>query len=111
MTYKIPLPKYETHRLDPKLLPTETITNKEEMEDLYRKMMTIRRIEIACDECYKRGEIRGFCHLYDGEEATATGIEAGITWDDYLITAYREHGNAYLRGISIHQIMAEMMAK
>jgi len=66
VTYKITLPKYETHRLDPKLLPTEAITTKEEMEKYYRQMVTIRKFEIACTDCYARGDIRGFLHLYDG---------------------------------------------
>jgi len=66
VTYKIPLPKYETHRLDPKLLPTEAITTKEEMEKFYRDLVTIRKFELASAECYRRGEIRGFLHLFEG---------------------------------------------
>ena len=74
-------------------------------------MLVCRRMEIAADNLYKNKEIRGFCHLYDGQEAIAMGIEAAITFDDPLITAYRDHCQAYFRGISVYAIMAEMLGK
>ena len=58
----------------------------------FHEMATIRRLEILSDQLYKKREIRGFCHLYDGQEAIATGMEAGMTRDDCVITAYRCHG-------------------
>ena len=62
------------------------------MMGYFHEMATIRRLEILSDQLYKKREIRGFCHLYDGQEAIATGMEAGMTRDDCVITAYRCHG-------------------
>lgn len=71
----------------------------------------MRRMEIVCDNLYKNKEIRGFCHLYDGQEGVAMGIESAQTFDDPIITAYRDHCQAYLRGISIYEIFCEMLGK
>ncbi len=77
----------------------------------YRQMLAIRRMEEKAAQLYTQQKIRGFLHLYIGQEATGVGIEAAIRKEDYLITGYREHGNAYLRGIPMRQIMAELMGK
>ena len=77
----------------------------------YTEMATMRRLEILSDMLYKKREIRGFCHLYDGQEAVSQGMEAGMTRQDCLITAYRCHTQAYARGDSTYKILAEMMAK
>jgi len=58
-------------------------------------------MEIECDNLYKQRLIKGFCHLYDGQEAVIEGIEAALTHQDGLITSYRSHGAAYTRGISV----------
>jgi len=70
-----------------------------------------RRVEIACDEIYKKKEVRGFCHLMDGQEAVNVGVEAGITKEDHLITAYRCHGFLLGRGETPERLIAEMMGK
>jgi pyruvate dehydrogenase E1 component alpha subunit len=77
----------------------------------YRQMLAIRRMEEKASQLYTQQKIRGFLHLYIGQEATGVGIQAAIRKEDYLITGYREHGNAYLRGIPMRQIMAELMGK
>lgn len=74
-------------------------------------MATCRRLEINSDMLYKKREIRGFCHLADGQEAIGVGCEAGMTRNDAIITAYRNHTQAYARGISTYQILAEMMGR
>ncbi len=78
---------------------------------MYRTMQAIRRLETACDQLYKAKKIRGFCHLSTGQEAIATGMEAAMTRDDAIITAYRCHGFAYTRGASATAIIAELMGK
>ena len=68
-------------------------------------------MEIVSDNLYKNKLIHGFCHLYDGQEAVALGTEEGVTFDDPLITAYRDHCQAWKRGISVYEIIAEMLGK
>lgn len=78
---------------------------------MFTNMANMRRLEIVSDQLYKKREIRGFCHLYDGQEAIAEGMERGMTRKDAIITAYRDHCQAYARGDSTYRILAEMMAK
>ena len=74
-------------------------------------MFTIRRIEIACDGEYKSRRIRGYLHLYDGQEAIAAGTEAALTRDDDWITSYRCHGAAFVRGCTPVQIFSELFGR
>eukprot|EP01015_Nassula_variabilis_P030663 TRINITY_DN6777_c0_g1_i1.p1 TRINITY_DN6777_c0_g1~~TRINITY_DN6777_c0_g1_i1.p1 ORF type:complete len:415 (+),score=119.31 TRINITY_DN6777_c0_g1_i1:66-1310(+) len=108
---EVTLPKFDLHRLDQSLVPKTIKVPREEALRFFREMTTSRRMEIACDALYKTKEIRGFCHLYDGQEAVATGIEAALTFEDPLITAYRDHCQAYLRGKSPYQVIAELLGK
>lgn len=107
----VKLPPVTTHKFDAALLPTEVVTGKEELLKYFNDMFTIRRIEITSDTYYKNAEIRGFCHLCDGQEGIYVGMEAGVTYEDCLITAYRDHGAAYMRGETPHAIFAEMFGK
>ena len=78
---------------------------------LLRDMIRIRRFEEKSAELYSAGKIRGFLHLYIGEEAVATGAMRALLPQDAIFATYREHGHALLRGISAGAIMAEMYGK
>ena len=78
---------------------------------LLREMLRIRRFEEKCAELYSAGKIRGFLHLYIGEEAVAVGAMQALTADDAVVATYREHGHALARGISMNALMAEMYGK
>jgi pyruvate dehydrogenase E1 component alpha subunit len=98
---------FETHRLDS--APSNEITmTKEELLGHFKLMYTMRRMEITCDNEYKARNIRGFCHLYDGQEAVATGIQAAFDAEDSWITSYRCHCIALLRGGSVKTVLAEL---
>ncbi len=79
--------------------------------DLLRTMLVIRSFEERCVELYSAAQIRGFLHLYIGEEAVATGVTATLREDDAVVSTYREHGHAIAKGIGLGPIMAEMLGK
>uniref|UniRef100_H2YR07 Pyruvate dehydrogenase E1 component subunit alpha n=1 Tax=Ciona savignyi TaxID=51511 RepID=H2YR07_CIOSA len=74
-------------------------------------MQVIRQMELKADQLYKQKVVRGFCHLYDGQEACCVGIEASLTQKDDVITAYRAHGWAYIRGVPVSNILAELFGR
>ena len=78
---------------------------------LLRAMLRIRRFEETCFELYQREKIRGFMHLYDGEEAVSVGVIAALQPDDAIVATYREHGQALARGIGMNALMAELYGK
>jgi 2-oxoisovalerate dehydrogenase E1 component len=78
---------------------------------LLRGMIRIRRFEEKCYELYTQEKIRGFLHLYDGEEAVAVGIAAALEPRDRVVSTYREHGHALARGLSMESALAEMYGK
>lgn len=78
---------------------------------LLRAMLRVRRLEERCAELYQAEKIRGFLHLYIGEEAVAAGVVQALTADDAVVATYREHGHALLRGVSARAILAEMYGK
>ena len=78
---------------------------------LLREMLRIRRFEERCAERYSKGDIRGFLHLYVGEEAVAVGVMQALRPDDAIVATYREHGHALVRGIGADAIMAEMFGR
>jgi pyruvate dehydrogenase E1 component alpha subunit len=80
-------------------------------KELLRSMLIQRRFEERCAEAYALGKIGGFCHLYIGQEAISTGTMSMLRPDDYVITAYRDHGQALARGITPRAIMAELFGK
>lgn len=78
---------------------------------MLREMLLVRRFEEKAAEAYALGKIGGFCHLYIGQEAVATGVSAALRDDDYVISSYREHGQALVRGVSPKACMAELFGK
>uniref|UniRef100_A0A673KR33 Pyruvate dehydrogenase E1 component subunit alpha n=1 Tax=Sinocyclocheilus rhinocerous TaxID=307959 RepID=A0A673KR33_9TELE len=102
--------KCDVHKLE-EGPPLQAVLTREEGLQYYRTMQTIRRMELKADQLYKQKIIRGFCHLYDGQEACAVGIEAGINLSDHLITAYRAHGYTLTRGGTVREIMAELTGR
>jgi pyruvate dehydrogenase E1 component alpha subunit len=76
-----------------------------------RQMLLIRRFEEKAGEAYSLGKIGGFCHLYIGQEAVAVGAISALRPDDYITSAYREHGQALARGIPARAVMAELFGK
>lgn len=78
---------------------------------LLTEMIRIRRFEERCVELYSGALIRGFLHLYIGEEAIASGVMAALEPDDAVVATYREHGHAIAKGIGMGPIMAEMFGR
>jgi pyruvate dehydrogenase E1 component alpha subunit len=87
----------------------EVEVTKEMLINMYRDMTTMRRMEMAADALYKAKLIRGFCHLAIGQEAVSVGIESAITPNDQLITSYRCHPFAVLRGGSVKGVLSELL--
>ena len=78
---------------------------------LLREMLRIRCFEDRCAELYSAGSIRGFLHLYNGEEGIAVGVMQALRAEDAIAGTYREHGHAIARGISLRSLMAELFGK
>jgi len=78
---------------------------------LLRDMLRVRRLEEQCAQLYGAGKIRGFLHLYIGEEATGVGAIHALDADDNIVATYREHAHALLRGMDMGVLMAEMYGK
>jgi pyruvate dehydrogenase E1 component alpha subunit len=85
--------------------------DKQKELDLYYQMVLIRRLEERGAELYQAGKIGGFMHLYIGQEAVSTGLISARQPQDRVITAYRDHGVAINCGISVNQVMAELLGK
>ena len=79
--------------------------------ELLRSMLLQRRFEERCAEAYALGKIGGFCHLYIGQEAVSTGTISMLRPDDYVITTYRDHGQALARGMTPRAVMAELFGR
>ncbi|MGO9321536.1 MAG: pyruvate dehydrogenase (acetyl-transferring) E1 component subunit alpha [Solirubrobacteraceae bacterium] len=78
---------------------------------LLSQMLRVRRFEEKCVELYSAAKIRGFMHLYIGEEAVAAGVMEALEPEDAIVATYREHGHALVRGVPAGSIMAEMYGK
>jgi pyruvate dehydrogenase E1 component alpha subunit len=84
---------------------------RDEALDIYRKMQSIRRLETSAGNLYKEKIVRGFCHLYSGQEAVAVGMKASMRQQDNIISAYRVHGWTHLMGVSVNGVLAELTGK
>jgi pyruvate dehydrogenase E1 component alpha subunit len=84
---------------------------RERARALLGEMLRIRRFEEKCAELYQAGKIRGFLHLYIGQEAVAAGVMPELETDDAIVATYREHGHALARGVDAGAVMAEMFGK
>jgi len=109
VTINLPSDSFEGYNLEVPELSFDT--EKETLLQMYKDMIIVRRMEMAADALYKAKKIRGFCHLSVGQEAIAVGIEHAITKEDTVITSYRCHGFAYLRGASVKEVLGELMGK
>ena len=85
--------------------------SRQHVLELLRQMLRIRRFEERSAELYQQEKIRGFLHLYIGEEAVAVGVTQALAAEDAIVATYREHGHALARGISMNAVMAEMYGK
>ncbi|MDA1188086.1 MAG: pyruvate dehydrogenase (acetyl-transferring) E1 component subunit alpha [Chloroflexi bacterium] len=85
--------------------------DKSQVQELYRQMQLIRQFEEECSRLYMQGKIRGFLHLYIGEEAVAVGAIPTLKPQDYIVSHYRDHGHALVRGLDPRAVMAELMGK
>ncbi|MEX2598430.1 MAG: pyruvate dehydrogenase (acetyl-transferring) E1 component subunit alpha [Dehalococcoidia bacterium] len=99
-------------------MPAKTATktkkaapNKQELLDLYRTMKLIRLFEETAGQQYMHGKIRGFLHLYIGQEAIAAGAISVLSPEDYVYTHYRDHGHALAKGINPNAAMAELFGR
>lgn len=108
MTVSIPI-AFEAHRIDP---PDQFVeTSGTEIVAMFTQAYLMRRLEIASDVLYKGKFIRGFCHLYDGQEAVCVGMEAALTKEDAIVTSYRDHCTHLGRGGTPLEVMAELMGR
>ncbi len=91
--------------------PAADAASAEHARTLLEQMLLVRRFEEKCAELYSASKIRGFLHLYIGEEAVAVGVLQALTPDDAVVATYREHGHALIRGVPAEAVMAEMYGR
>src|SRR5438128_2918236 len=89
----------------------EKASDAELNRTMLHSMLLQRRFEERCAEAYALGKIGGFCHLYIGQEAVSTGTLSMLRPDDYVITTYRDHGQALARGMTPRAVMAELFGR
>ncbi|SPP79020.1 pyruvate dehydrogenase E1 component subunit alpha, mitochondrial-like [Drosophila guanche] len=105
------LPKdFKLHRLNAGPARAVAIM-KSQAREYYRQLLTVRLLESAASRLYKEQLVRGFCHLYMGQEACAVGIRAAMRSNDKLITGYRVHGWAYMMGVSARGVLGELTGR
>lgn len=78
---------------------------------MYRQMQAIRRLETSAGNLYKEKAVRGFCHLYSGQEAVAVGMKASMRPQDNIISAYRVHGWTHLMNVPVAGVLCELTGR
>ncbi len=101
---------YKFYKIHAKV-PLESKVTRAQALQMYERMAMIRRIETASGNLYKEKFIRGFCHLYSGMEGVAVGLKTAMQKQDTIITSYRDHGWAYLMGVSPAGVLAELTGR
>jgi len=89
----------------------EVKTTRAELLSFYKQMQLIRQVENISNNMYRKQQIRGFLHIYSGQEAVAIGMESALTFNDSIITAYRDHGHALARGETAKTVLGELVGK
>ena len=107
---QLELSKYKYHKLETSIPTTATLT-ADEAREMYMNMAIIRRMETQASNMYKEKVIRGFCHLYSGQEAICVGLKAAMQPQDSVITAYRAHGWTYVMGVSVEGVLSELTGR
>ena len=100
---------FETYLVDPP--EAKATATRDELLYYYTLMYKMRRMEIAGDTLYKGKFVKGFCHLYDGQEAICVGMEAAITHNDSVVTSYRDHCQQLARGDTVEGVLSELLGK
>ncbi|KAL6049283.1 Pyruvate dehydrogenase E1 component subunit alpha-2, mitochondrial [Balamuthia mandrillaris] len=100
---------YKAHKLEAP--ENSSVTTKEELLAFYKEMFRIRRTEVEADKLYKAKHIKGFLHLYSGQEGICVGMEGALTHEDAITTAYRDHGFFITRGGTPAECLAELCGK
>ncbi|KAF8065400.1 mitochondrial pyruvate dehydrogenase E1 component beta subunit [Lyophyllum atratum] len=108
-TVKLHEDSFRSYRCDVPDLEVEV--TKDQLLTMYKQMQLMRRMEMAADALYKAKLIRGFCHLAIGQEAVSVGLEHGIVKNDKVITAYRCHPFAVLRGGTVSGVLGELLGR
>lgn len=101
---------YKVHRLE-QGPSTEVELTRDDGLHMFKQMVRIRRLEAAANTLYKDKIIRGFCHLYSGQEAVAVGMESTLSPEDQVISAYRVHGWALVRGATVREVLSELTGR
>lgn len=111
LSHTIESKTYEVFELEGEQPAKEVSLELEDALSYYKQMQLIRKMENGCTQLYMEKHIRGFLHLYAGEEACCVGVRAIMQPEDTSITSYRCHGWAVAMGENVHAVIAELMAK
>lgn len=103
---------FDLHKIEEGQGPSlEVECTREQALDYYHKMQSVRRLETTAGNLYKEKQIRGFCHLYSGQEAICVGMKAAMEEEDAVITAYRAHGWTHMMGVPLLGVLGELTGR